>query len=76
MLKIYLFTSTDVFVENVYIPPFNQLPNVIIWGVRLFQYSSDKNPDDNTEQFRYTECFSCGGFTKTQMASQGINIED
>lgn len=51
MIEIKLYTKSGGYVETVYIPPFNEMPDVIIWGERFFVLF-------NTENLEYRECFA------------------
>lgn len=49
MRKVNLYTSDFGFVHSGWMPMFNELPKILIWGSRLFQYH---------ENGKYLEVFS------------------
>jgi len=54
MEKVRLLTKDGGFVTSGMIPAFNDPPDVIVWGSRIFQYDST---DDEREHV-YIEAFS------------------
>lgn len=55
MWNIRLETSDGHFVGNTHIPPFNVLPDVLIWGQRTFKLISYEQANGVA---LYRECFT------------------
>jgi hypothetical protein len=52
-----LEVATGEFVTNVYVLPFNEPPQVIIWGSRIFKLHKEAQ-DFPKDQDVYRECFA------------------
>lgn len=50
-MKVKLFTRTGGFVHEQEIPPFNEQPDVILWGERVFKTMSVDNPAASPENY-------------------------
>jgi hypothetical protein len=60
-LEACLYTKDGGYVETVNLPPFQQLPDVVIWGTRIFQFKSglDFEPKEAKENAPvYVEAFA------------------
>lgn len=58
MIKIELRTEDGEFVVNVAIPPFQVLPDVIVWGTRTFTFNSAVGDNTNNKPIAiYKEAF-------------------
>jgi len=55
MMKCRLFTKAHEHVVDVEIPPFNEPPDVLIWGERIFKLV---NTTAGFVEPEYTEAFS------------------
>ena len=52
-----LEVSTGEFVTNVYVLPFNEPPDVLIWGTRIFKLHQKASDFPNDPDI-YRECFA------------------
>lgn len=53
-MQVKLYTHDKKFVSELEIPPFNEYPKVILWGVRVFVLMSQRPLDASyTEVFAY-----------------------
>ena len=56
MIPVKLFAKGGGFVANVTIPPFNEPPDILLWGTRCFVYD-DAATKDAEPPLHYTEAF-------------------
>lgn len=56
MIKVALETTTCKLVTTGRIPPFSTLPEVLLWGTRVFKLVAP--PWDPDKPVVYRECFS------------------
>jgi hypothetical protein len=49
MIKVKLYTGDDGYVVTAIIPPFDPMPDILLWGARVFKYVTHE---------RYNECFA------------------
>jgi hypothetical protein len=58
MIRIRLVTSDGREVEDVFIPPFRKLPEVLVWGARMFSFHRDLKDDADPCSAEYREVFA------------------
>lgn len=55
-MQVKLYTAEGGFVHEARIPPFNEAPKVVFWGIRVFAFHAmEKRPDGAVE---YREVFA------------------
>jgi hypothetical protein len=58
MIMIRLAIRDGGFVGNVFIPPFVKLPEVLVWGARMFAFHADLKVDGEPCVAEYREIFA------------------
>lgn len=53
-MKVKLYTAAGDFVAEIEIPPFQRMPEILVWGERHFVGPADPaNPDHYVEAFAF-----------------------
>lgn len=58
MIKVRLAIRDGGHVANVSIPPFVKLPEVLVWGQRMFAFHSELKADGEPCSVEYREIFA------------------
>lgn len=63
MWRVKLITAAGEYVTHVVVPPYTQMPDVIVWGQRLFL----------REGHSYREAFAVVAWNEAELAKMGMN---
>jgi hypothetical protein len=72
MIKVKLYTSDGRFVSEALMPPFRELPDVVVWGARVFGLQAVPATSGGeliaSDDPVYQEVFCCAVWSREQLA--------
>lgn len=68
MLQIKLVNANMEAVTTAYILPMSPMPDIVLWGLRIFELI-----DPGTE-IVYRECFGVTCYTQTELEAMGFRV--